>query len=630
MAVDLIFRRPPAGGPPNVLVFGEPEAQPSGAAYATGRIPLPDFMVRGSVEVEQPPRGTATGAIPLPSFMVSGTARYDSATQRPLLGRVASGWQQARNVQTITTARHQVAAQARVGRVSRWQRAQALGAATSTVWQQANQGRRVVVARHQAAREQVAAASVRWQEAGRALAALGVPWQAAQAIGGAVAVRWQEAIRMRREIALSWQASTAAMYLHGESFGAARQVEAGRVSRWQAAMWPQPGRSVVVTPGGDPCYVPSTQLVFREPQRHTTTLIFICERHGPPPGTGGTVVVPVLEVYSVENSIALSRVDGGDIIDAKGFTMSLDADSWTWQWSATIPASALPLVAADGNGDPVEVLATVNGVPYRLTAESYRRDRSFGKAEVRVQGRGRAAMLDAPYAPVLNFASGAPRSAAQLMALAMTINGVSNGWAVDFGITDWLVPGGTWAFQGTPIAALQDIAAAAGAIVQPHATDATLRILPRYPAAPWNWHTLTPDYVLPADVVSVEGVEWLARPDYNRVFVFGTTAAGVRGQITRSGTAGDSVAPQVTHALMTHADAVAQRGIAELSNTGRQAEVTLRMQVLPETGLILPGSLVSYDGGDAVRLGLVRGMQLDPNSWPRLRQVLTLETHVEA
>ena len=90
------------------------------------------------------------------------------------------------------------------------------------------------------------------------------------------------------------------------------------------------------------------------------------------------------------------------------------------------------------------------------------------------------------------------------------------------------------------------------------------------------------------------------------------------------------MAPQVTHALMTHADAVAQRGIAELSNTGRQAEVTLRMQVLPETGLILPGSLVSYDGGDAVRLGLVRSTQLDPNSWPRLRQVLTLETHIEA
>ncbi|ATA53927.1 hypothetical protein CKY39_12380 [Variovorax boronicumulans] len=214
------------------------------------------------------------------------------------------------------------------------------------------------------------------------------------------------------------------------------------------------------------------------------------------------------------------------------------------------------------------------------------------------------------------------------MALAMTINGVNNGWAIDYRIGDWFVPGGTWAFQGTPIAAVLDIATAAGAIVQPHNTEPTLRILPRYPAAPWMWHTLTPDYVLPADVVSVEGIEWVRRPAYNRAFIYGATGAGVRGEITRSGTAGDYAAPMVTHPLITHADVAMQRGLAELSNTGRQAHVSLRMPVLQETGLILPGSLVRYDGGDAMRLGLVRGIALD-EAWPTLRQTLTVETHVE-
>ncbi|MNL45046.1 hypothetical protein D3C87_1676610 [compost metagenome] len=103
----------------------------------------------------------------------------------------------------------------------------------------------------------------------------------------------------------------------------------------------------------------------------------------------------------------------------------------------------------------------------------------------------------------------------------------------------------------------------------------------------------------------------------------------MRGDITRSGTAGNYDAPMVTHPLMTHADAVIQRGIAELSNTGRQAHVSLRMPVLPETGLILPGSLVRYDGGDALRLGLVRSIALD-QSWPTVRQTLNVETHVEA
>ncbi|MBT2337352.1 hypothetical protein J7E49_26060 [Variovorax paradoxus] len=628
MVEDLIFRQPPPGGPPNVLVFGEPE-EASRAAYALGRIPLPSFFVSGAAMVTMPPLATAAGGIPLPAFMLGGTARYNSATQRPLVGKVSSGWQVAVPASAATLARHQSAARGSAGRVSRWQRAEVRAGVTAPVWQEAGRARNAAAVRHQAAGSVWTSAALRWQEAGRARNAARVQWQAAQQLTpAALAVRYQEAGRVRRAARSGWQEAGSLVHRHGEGFGGAQLVERGWLAHWQAAMAPLPGRSVIVPPGVDPCYVPDTTLVFREKQKHSTTLIFFCERHSPPPGTGQTVVVPVLEVYSVENSIALMRVDGGEVIEARGFSMSLDADSWTWQWSATLPGSALPLVQEDGNGDPAELLAMVNGVPYRLVADNPARDRRFARAEVRVRGKGRAALLDKPYVSEQNFASASGRTAAQLMALAMTINGVNNGWAVDYRIGDWFVPGGTWAFQGTPIAAVLDIATAAGAIVQPHNTEQTLRILPRYPAAPWMWHTLTPDYVLPADVVSVEGIEWVRRPAYNRAFIYGTTSGGVRGDITRSGTAGDYDAPMVTHPLMTHGDAVMQRGIAELSNTGRQTHVSLRMPVLQETGLILPGSLVSYDGGDAVRLGLVRSIALD-ESWPTLRQTLTVETHVE-
>ncbi|KQX34689.1 hypothetical protein [Variovorax sp. Root434] len=628
MANDLIFRRPPPGGPPNVLVFGEPE-EASGAAYAIGRIPLPSFFMSGAAMVTMPPVATAAGGIPLPAFMLSGTVRYDSATQRPLVGKVSSGWQVAVPTSAAVMTRHQSAARGSAGRVSRWQRAEVRAGATASVWQEAGRARNAATVRHQAAGSVSTSAALRWQEAGRARNAARVRWQAAQQLTpAALAVRYQEADRLRRAVRSDWQEAEDLVHRHGEGFGVAQLIERGWLARWQAAMAPLPGRSVLVPPEVDPCHVPDTTLVFRGKQTHNTTLIFFCERHAPPPGTGQTVVVPVLEVYSVENSIALTRVDGGDIIEAKGFSMSLDADSWTWQWSATLPGSALPLVQEDGNGDPAELLAMVNGVPYRLVADPPARDRRFARTEVRVRGRGRAMLLDKPYAPEQNFSSASGRTAAQLMALAMTINGVNNGWAIDYRIADWFVPGGTWAFQGSPIAAMLDIATAAGAIVQPHNTEPTLRVLPRYPAAPWMWHTLTPDYVLPADVVSVESIEWVRRPAYNRAFIYGATRGGVRGDITRSGTAGDYDAPMVTHPLMTHADAVIQRGLAELSNTGRQAHVSLRMPVLQETGLILPGSLVSYDGGDAQRLGLVRSVALE-ESWPTLRQTINVETHEE-
>lgn len=629
MVEDLIFRKLPLGGPPNVLVFGEPEEQSSGAAYALGRIALPLFMAAGAAIATMPPHATAAGALPLPAFMVQGAARYTSAVSRPLVGKASVGWQVAGQIEGGVAVKHQSAARAKVGRVAAWQDAVPLVSGASPVWQEALHARAAASVRYQAARELQQAAGLRYQEAVRARSGAVAQWQEAQRLAlGSLGVRYQEAEGMRRDVRARWQEAVRAQGRHVGAFGAAQQFDIGKVSRWQAAMYPLPGRSVIVPPVVDPCYVPSTTLVFSESQRYSTTLIFVCERHTTPPG-GETIIVPIRRAYIVQNNITLVRVDSGEALEATAFAMSLDADSWTWQWSATLPWSALPIIKRDIRSGPVDILATVNGVQYRLAAENYRRDRRFADAKVQVQGRGRAAMLGAPSSPVLNHQSASARSIAQLMELALTYNGVGIGWGIDFGIADWAVPGGTWNFEGTHIDAVLDIASAAGAIVQPHRTDATLRILPRYPVAPWRWNTVAPDFVLPAAAVSVEGIEYTPKPDYNRVFIAGTNEAGVLGQITRAGTAGDSIAPMVTHSLMTHSDGAQQRGLAVLGDTGLQASVSLRLQVLPETGLILPGAMVRYEDGAESYLGLVRSAALD---WqrPTLRQTLILETHPEA
>ena len=630
MVDDLIFRKAPLDGPPNILVFGEPDAPVSGAAYLLGRIPLPAFMVSGGSVATMPPYVTAGGAIPLPAFMVRGASRYASAVSRPLVGKASAGWQVAAQIEGGIAVRQQSAARAQAGRVAAWQMAAPHTSGVSAVWQGVRLARAAASLRYQPARELERVTGLRHQEATRARAGAVVRWQEAQSLAPQpVGVRYQEAERMRRGASVRWQEAMRAQGRHVERFGAAQQLDIGRLSRWQAAMYPMPGRSVIVPPGEDPCYIPSTTLVFSERQRHSTTLVFICERHQPPPGTGETVVVPILETYTVQNSISLVRIDSGEVIEALAFSMSLDADSWTWRWSATLPGAAWPVIRRGIHAAPVDILATVNGVPYRLSATDCNRDRRFADSKVQVQGRGRGAGLDSPYAPTLNHASASTRSVAQLLDLALTYNGESIGWGIDFGLTDWAVPGGTWAFQGSYIGAVLDIASAAGAIVQPHATDATLRVMPRYPAAPWHWATLAPDFVLPAAAVAVEGIQPLTKPDYNRVFVAGTNGAGVLGQVTRSGTAGDRVAQMVTHALNTHSDAVAQRGLSVLADTGAQANVSLRLQVLPETGVILPGAFVRYEDGAETHLGLVRSTSVD---WQRpvLRQSITLETHVEA
>jgi hypothetical protein len=207
----------------------------------------------------------------------------------------------------------------------------------------------------------------------------------------------------------------------------------------------------------------------------------------------------------------------------------------------------------------------------------------------------------------------------------LTLNGVPLGWGVAWGLTDWEVPAGAWAHRGSYVSALARIAEAGGGYLQPHPTDLQVRVLPRYPAPPWQWAGLTPDVELPAAVTVRESIEWRSKPVYNRVFVSGTSH-GVLGQVTRAGTAGDAVAPMVTDPLITHVDAARQRGRAVLADTGPQELVGLRLPVLPATGVIAPGTLVRYVDGDEQRLGLVRSNELDVRL-PEVWQTIGVETH---
>ena len=273
----------------------------------------------------------------------------------------------------------------------------------------------------------------------------------------------------------------------------------------------------------------------------------------------------------------------------------------------------------------MELLATVNGTTFAVLAENISRERSFGQTSIRLTGRGKNAVLAAPYAPVMTFTNSQARTARQLMDDVLTINGVPMGWTLDWALTDWNVPARVFSHQGTWIEALNVIAAAAGAYLLPHPRDQTIRVRHRYPVAPWEWVTVTPNFVLPVDVVEKESLRWLEKPSYNRVFVSGQEA-GVLAQVTRSGTAGDLLAPMVVDALITEAAVARQRGLAVLSDTGRQIEVSLNLPVLAETGIIEPGAFVQYRDAGVDRIGLVRSTQVQAG-FPEVWQTLGVQTY---
>lgn len=437
--------------------------------------------------------------------------------------------------------------------------------------------------------------------------------------------RHAEQIRARRRLRADHQAtlrvstSAAARAHNGLPVAAARRIPHTSAIPLPVGLWrPSPGTEPPPPPSP---YSSPVHLLFWRLNDGSTNLRF---GRRPPQGPG-TAVIPIREFYLVINTFTLARADTLEPIEVSDFSASIDADSWCWGWSATLHASLMPLVTLPAPGEHVELIATINGTPLRLVVERMGRDRRFASSQLKISGRGRAAWLADPHAPVASRYNTEARTAQQLLNDALTINGVSIGWSVDWRITDWLVPAGAWSHTGTYMDAANRIAEAGGAYVQAHNADQTLIVLPRYPDAPWNWGTLTPDIEIPEDVCEVEGIEWQDKPDYNAVWVSGSVG-GRRDRIRRTGQAADRPAPTVVDELATAPEMTLQRGRAILGDTGRQAHITLRLPVLDETGIIQPGQLVRYTENGNARLGLSRAVQLE-HRFPSLWQTIRLETH---
>lgn len=573
--------------------------------------------------------GGAQGAI-LPGVVFASEVHYLSRTQRPTVGQSEHVWQLAQRTEDGSTqGQHDANA-----RPSGWgvpwghttARPHGIAHRLPPVLSASREQRR---ADHQDGTPLRGATWLRHQIATHIEMVREGLFQNAAAVRDATHFRHQDGDRSKRGNRLSfWQGGRQVTRGQGSDFQSARGEPRGWRGRYQEAVPPPPGISwlvIPVPPPTTPCYTRSTALLFAALAATDGHLLFICENQDNPPPNGEPVVVPIRRLYFVINNVTLHRVPDGAEVPVFNLSLSLDAASWTWGFEASLPATAESLVDPGAASGPVELLASVNGTDFRVLAENLSRERIFGDASIRISGRGRNAVLAAPYAPVMTFSNAEGRTARQLMDDVLTVNGVPLGWSVDWGLIDWNVPAGAFAHQGTWIEALAAIAGAAGGYLMPHPTAQSLRVRHRYPVAPWEWGSVTPDFVLPVDAVARESLRWLEKPAYNRVFVSGQEV-GVLGQVTRAGTAGDVLAPMVVDALITEAPAARQRGIAILSDTGRQIEVSLRLPVLAETGIIEPGAFVEYQDGSVTRLGLVRATQVQAG-FPEVWQTLGVQAY---
>uniref|UniRef100_UPI00083095B3 hypothetical protein n=1 Tax=Marinobacterium profundum TaxID=1714300 RepID=UPI00083095B3 len=344
-------------------------------------------------------------------------------------------------------------------------------------------------------------------------------------------------------------------------------VQASRTVPWGTGSWERPLPDTITSPGwGVTPDEPAT----------------------PPP------VPTIKEVYIFMPSLTLYRTPDGAEIEALNVSWTTDSDSWGWRFSATLAqASDLALLKSGSNG-PREIACEINGHLFKGIVESYGTSRQFGQSGYTIKGRSLSAYLSDPYAPLRSKAIDATYSARQLAEQELA----NTGWTLNWQIPDWTIPAGAFSYQSKDaIAVIKSIAEAAGATVQTDPSIQQLHIKPRYPVSPHLWANVgTPlDAILPAELIKTAGSEFRSLPKYNRTFVAGGPTGGVIVMLTRDGTAGDILSPQIVDPLITHSTVGYERARNELAPGGNWESLSLETWLTQQgeaPGLLLPGHLV--------------------------------------
>lgn len=608
---DLIFNSPPTPAGSANLVFGGTASAP----------PPPPVFITQSIHFAAPGFGMAVV--------------YDNRVARSLSSRTSAAHQVANQAFTTTTSSWALSSPQIVQAQALWGTAKPLQTSATVPIQPAQQNTQSAAIPWQKGAALQAQANGAHQAAIPYQAAATALWQIARQTAATSSAGHQAATRLHADLQALWQlAQQASQQLAVPSGRSTRNRSTAPVLVWQIAGQARGGRSVWPPVVSVPApFVPDANLLFQCPLNTSTPLELLfgshpCSNLQP----AATFFILPARFYMTTHNLIAHRLPDLAEVPLYDCTVSADVGSFAWQLSASGPESLFTQLApTEGAALPQQLQITLDGLVWVFAVESLKRSHQFGKRSVAIGGRSVTALVGAPWLRDRSFNNQAAANAQQLAAQALDLTGV----ALDWGITDWLVPSGAYSYAGTPLGAVQAIAQAAGGYVQSHRSAAALQVRHPYPprpsgdsGGPWNWGLGNADIELSPDAVITSSIERRDGADINGVYVSGTTQ-GVLAWVKRAGSAGNLLAAQQTDALITASQAAQQRGLAILGKGGAQYAVGLELPVLTgpgQPGVIDVGSLIQVNEPTPWR-GRVRSVQVNA-AMPTARQTITLERHL--
>ncbi|MGY8903705.1 MAG: hypothetical protein ACKVIH_04060 [Burkholderiales bacterium] len=649
-AADLVFNdlvTGPGHAAVNLVFGGTPSGPPADVATLTGMLRLGGAIGLGEVHVAQ-----ASGSLGLQAALA---ASYDNAVFRGAAPRYAEHWDGAANTQAHAAGSAWNSAQPQpLHRAAPWQDGQAAQATSGSAWQAAKpmpiQAAAAWDLPSPTPARTLSAGSV-WDAAAPIFIRRATPWETAAPTSRTAYTRYRYATPSNRYQRTPWhtlaQALTRSTRGRFNDRGKPLPKRAGLVWGSGLSFSSLGGPFAPFMPPTPPAPVVRVDLVFCQAiasnsagaffrtDRLTHAAVLLALGVDPCFGLLPDSLFYILPArfYMTTHNLFARRLPDMAVVPIYDLTLSADAGSFAWSFSASGPESLFVQLAPVGTGAalPQQIQITLDGMTWVFLVESLKRDHRFGQRRISISGRSVTALVGSPWAREEAFNAATDANAQQLAVQALDLSGV----ALDWGITDWLVPGGAWSTQGTRLAAVQAIAEAAGGYLQSHRSQASLLVRHPYPprpsgdsGGPWNWGLGSADVELAPDSIITSAIERRDGPDINAVYVSGTTQ-GVLALVKRAGSAGNKLALLQTDPLITAPEAARQRGLASLGKAGPGYSVSIELPILTgegQPGVFDVGNLVQINESTPWR-GSVRGVSVSA-SMPAARQTLTIERHL--
>lgn len=243
------------------------------------------------------------------------------------------------------------------------------------------------------------------------------------------------------------------------------------------------------------------------------------------------------------------------------------------------------------------LLIDVNGYQYYAIAEQPVRRESFGNATYSSGCRSRTAELADPWMNTISYTNSAARSFAGM--LGDLVSGT--GWAIQLaGIVDFVIPAGAFSILSkSPMDAVWDAVGQVGCMIIGLDATKTLKVVPRWPTAPWVMSTTIADINIHDSVILDYSTDEEINQLCNACWLRGEQQ-GVSAKVVRAGTAGNIATSDVSAQLIVTDQAARVAGTVMIADSGKKQKVSVTLPVMNDLPPLTKGMLIGVTYRDEI------------------------------